>query len=223
MRLEKEEGLTEISLNFSAARQFFINGESLQANALDKAARKVMKFFSRWYQLESLYRSNDIYLPEWRTRYICYDNGGSLTSVLFAIGQAEGFVPTNISSKIKGFSSMILRIALKIIGGKKTSFIKNIHQIEEKKRLELSNENNHDDTYLQKHNDLKQLGIAPYSLPDTDFESVKNLRMNYENTDEFDEEEHSIQGRLVSSRGRGAIFFADLSDNQSKDSIGHKT
>ncbi|WP_254558626.1 hypothetical protein, partial [Salmonella enterica] len=71
----------------------------------------------------------------------------------------------------------------------KTSFIKNIHQIEEKKRLELSNENNHDDTYLQKHNDLKQLGIAPYSLPDTDFESVKNLRMNYENTDEFDEEE----------------------------------
>lgn len=212
----KEEGLTEISLNFAAARQFFINGESLQANALDKAARKVMKFFSRWYQLESLYRSNDIYLPEWRTRYICYDNGGSLTSVLFAIGQAEGFVPTNISSKIKGFFFHDYENSIENHWWEKTSFIKNIHQIEEKKRLELSNENNHDDTYLQKHNDLKQLGIAPYSLPDTDFESVKNLRMNYENTDEFDEEEHSIQGRLVSSRGRGAIFFADLSDNQSK-------
>ena len=79
----KEKEISEISLNFAAARQFFINGETLQANALDKAARTVMKFFSRWYQLESLYRSNDIYLPEWRTRYICYDNGGLFFFIKF--------------------------------------------------------------------------------------------------------------------------------------------
>ncbi|MDM5143427.1 Lysylphosphatidylglycerol biosynthesis bifunctional protein LysX [Lactococcus lactis] len=105
----------------------------MQANALDKAARTVMKFFSRWYQLESLYRSNDIYLPEWRTRYICYDNGGSLTSVLFAIGQAEGFVPTNISSKIKGFFFHDYENSIEIIGGKSHLLSKMFIRLKRKK------------------------------------------------------------------------------------------
>ncbi|CAM3125266.1 DUF2156 domain-containing protein [Lactococcus hircilactis] len=212
----KEKGLSEISLNFAAARQFFINGETLQANPLDKAARTVMKFFSRWYQLESLYRSNDIYLPEWRTRYICYDNGGSLTSVLLAIGQAEGFVPTNIASKIKHFFVRNYDQRIENVWWKKSDFIKKVHQIEEKKRLELMKENTLDDSALQKLNDLKQIGIPAFSLLDTECEAIEILRLKYENTIDFDENEHSIQGKIISLRGRGAMFFADLSDHQSK-------
>lgn len=212
----KEKEISEISLNFAAARQFFINGETLQANALDKAARTVMKFFSRWYQLESLYRSNDIYLPEWRTRYICYDNGGSLTSVLFAIGQAEGFVPTNIFFKIKSFFSRDYDPRTENRWWKKSDFIKKVHRLEENKRLELLNEAGHDDSYLKKLKDLRENGIPPFSLPDSETESVETLRNKFESVDEFDEKEYSIHGKLISLRGRGAMQFADLADNQAK-------
>ncbi|XOW23572.1 OB-fold nucleic acid binding domain-containing protein [Lactococcus lactis] len=164
----------------------------------------------------SLYRSNDIYLPEWRTRYICYDNGGSLTSVLFAIGQAEGFVPTNIFSKIKSFFSRDYDPRTENRWWKKSDFIKKVHRLEENKRLELLNEAGHDDSYLKKLNDLRENGISPFSLPDSETESVETIRNKFESVDEFDEKEYIIHGKLISLRGRGAMQFADLADNQAK-------
>lgn len=78
------------------------------------------------------------------------------------------------------------------------------------------NEAGHDDSYLKKLNDLRENGIPPFSLPDSETESVETLRNKFESVDEFDEKEYSIHGKLISLRGRGAMQFADLADNQAK-------
>ncbi|MCK5940314.1 hypothetical protein KMY58_27750, partial [Klebsiella pneumoniae] len=99
---------------------------------------------------------------------------------------------------------------------KKSDFIKKVHRLEENKRLELLNEAGHDDSYLKKLNDLRENGIPPFSFPDSETESVETLRNKFESVDEFDEKEYSIHGKLISLRGRGAMQFADLVDNQAK-------
>ena len=78
------------------------------------------------------------------------------------------------------------------------------------------NEAGHDDSYLKKLNDLRENGIPPFSFPDSETESVETLRNKFESVDEFDEKEYSIHGKLISLRGRGAMQFADLADNQAK-------
>jgi lysyl-tRNA synthetase class 2 len=53
----------------------------------------VLTFASRFWQLESLYRSNERYLPTWTPRYLCYDSSLTISRVALASGMAEGFVP----------------------------------------------------------------------------------------------------------------------------------
>ncbi len=54
---------------------------------------RVLTFASRFWQIESLYRSNARYLPRWVPRYLCYDSSLTLTRVALAAGMAEGFLP----------------------------------------------------------------------------------------------------------------------------------
>ena len=49
-------------------------------------------FASRWWQLESLYKSNEKYEPDWVPRYLLFERSGDLPRVGIAAGSAEGFV-----------------------------------------------------------------------------------------------------------------------------------
>ena len=53
----------------------------------------MLSMASRFWQLESLYRSNAKYLPEWVPRFLCYDSSLTLTRTVIASGMAEGFLP----------------------------------------------------------------------------------------------------------------------------------
>ena len=52
----------------------------------------MLVFFSRWWQLEALYRSNVKYQPEWEPRFLCFEDNRELPRVGFASAIAEGFV-----------------------------------------------------------------------------------------------------------------------------------
>lgn len=209
----KDNGISEISLNFAAARHFFLNGESIEANIFDKTLRKVMKFFSQWYQLESLYISNDIYLPEWRTRYICYDRG-ALTSVLFAIGQAEGFVPKDITSQIKRIVSSHSNASnVNKKWWENSDFIKDVHVINETKKAEKKVKATDSEMRLNNLVELENIGIHPFSSPEKNVESVGNVQKKYENMQQFDDNTHYLRGKIKKVRTRGAISFADIIDN----------
>ncbi len=81
-----------VSLNFAVLRGVFAEGERIGAGPVVRAIRGVLLFFSRWWQLESLYLSNEKYAPDWVPRYLMYEKTGDLLRVSIAAGIAEGFV-----------------------------------------------------------------------------------------------------------------------------------
>ncbi len=87
-------GVRAISLNFAMFRGVFGAAERVGSGPFVRLSSRVLTFASRFWQIESLYRSNARYLPRWTPRYLCYDTGLTLTRVAVAAGSAEGFLPS---------------------------------------------------------------------------------------------------------------------------------
>jgi lysyl-tRNA synthetase, class II len=85
-------GVTRISLNFAMFRSAFEQGAQLGAGPIARLWRGLLVFFSRWWQLETLYRSNMKYQPEWVPRYACYEDARLVPRVGVASVIAEGFL-----------------------------------------------------------------------------------------------------------------------------------
>jgi lysyl-tRNA synthetase class 2 len=85
-------GITRISLNFAMFRSAFEQGAQLGAGPIARLWRGLLLFFSRWWQLETLYRSNMKYQPEWVPRYSCYEDARLIPRVGVASAMAEGFL-----------------------------------------------------------------------------------------------------------------------------------
>ncbi|QNA73561.1 bifunctional lysylphosphatidylglycerol synthetase/lysine--tRNA ligase LysX [Streptomyces sp. So13.3] len=85
-------GIRQISLNFAVFRSVFEEGARIGAGPVLRLWRRLLLFFSRWWQLEALYRSNVKYQPEWYPRFLCYSEAKDLARIGLASGIAEGFV-----------------------------------------------------------------------------------------------------------------------------------
>lgn len=85
-------GVARISLNFAMFRAAFEQGAQLGAGPVARLWRGLLRFFSRWWQLETLYRSNMKYLPQWVPRYACYADARLIPRVGVASVIAEGFL-----------------------------------------------------------------------------------------------------------------------------------
>ncbi|GGI98609.1 bifunctional lysylphosphatidylglycerol synthetase/lysine--tRNA ligase LysX [Streptomyces brasiliensis] len=85
-------GVRRVSLNFAVFRSVFEEGARIGAGPVLRLWRRLLLFFSRWWQLEALYRSNAKYHPEWYPRFLCYGDAASLARIGLASGIAEGFV-----------------------------------------------------------------------------------------------------------------------------------
>lgn len=85
-------GITQISLNFAAFRAFFEHGPQIGAGPVMRLCYSVLMFFSRFFQMESLYRSNAKYLPDWKPRYLCFEDTRMIPRVGLAAIVTEGFV-----------------------------------------------------------------------------------------------------------------------------------
>src|ERR1700754_3579885 len=85
-------GVTRISLNFAMFRSAFEQGAQLGAGPVARLWRALLVFFSRWWQLETLYRSNMKYQPLWVPRYACYEDARLVPRVGVASVIAEGFL-----------------------------------------------------------------------------------------------------------------------------------
>jgi lysyl-tRNA synthetase class 2 len=85
-------GVTKVSLNFSAFRSVFARGQRLGAGPMLRAWRAVLIWFSRFAQIEGLYRANVKYRPEWVPRYLVYGDATDLPRVATAVLRAEALV-----------------------------------------------------------------------------------------------------------------------------------
>ncbi|MFF9765869.1 bifunctional lysylphosphatidylglycerol synthetase/lysine--tRNA ligase LysX [Streptomyces sp. NPDC014636] len=95
-------GVHRISLNFAVFRSVFEEGARIGAGPVLRLWRRLLLFFSRWWQLEALYRSNAKYHPEWYPRFICYGDTAALARIGLASGIAEGFVSVPSLHKLWG-------------------------------------------------------------------------------------------------------------------------
>ncbi|WP_459179232.1 phosphatidylglycerol lysyltransferase domain-containing protein [Streptomyces sp.] len=87
-----EVGVTQISLNFAMFRSVFERGAKLGAGPVLRVWRSLLTFFSRWWQIESLYRANAKYRPIWEPRYLLFEKSGELPRIGIASARAEGFI-----------------------------------------------------------------------------------------------------------------------------------
>ncbi|MFF5443531.1 phosphatidylglycerol lysyltransferase domain-containing protein [Streptomyces sp. NPDC012888] len=87
-----EIGVTQVSLNFAMFRSVFERGSRLGAGPVLRLWRSLLSFFSRWWQIESLYRANAKYRPIWEPRFMLFEKSSDLLRIGIAAGRAEGFL-----------------------------------------------------------------------------------------------------------------------------------
>lgn len=92
-------GVTRISLNFAMFRSVFERGAQLGAGPVLRLWRSMLSFFSRWWQIESLYRANAKYRPRWEPRFILFAKSSELPRIGIASARAEGFLDISFRSR----------------------------------------------------------------------------------------------------------------------------
>ncbi|MDH2416486.1 phosphatidylglycerol lysyltransferase domain-containing protein [Nocardioides sp. CER19] len=85
-------GVARVSLNFAVFRHVFARGERLGAGPVLRLWRAILVQASRFWQIESLYRANAKFQPEWVPRFVCFRAVGDLPSVSVAVLRAEAFL-----------------------------------------------------------------------------------------------------------------------------------
>ena len=88
----RENGITHISLNFAAFRSLFERADKISAGPITRTTRNLIRFASNWFQIESLYRFNAKFQPEWQTRYVIYPKASDLVRVGYSALRAEKFI-----------------------------------------------------------------------------------------------------------------------------------
>ncbi|WNC03117.1 phosphatidylglycerol lysyltransferase domain-containing protein [Streptomyces sp. CGMCC 4.7035] len=88
----RELGVERVSLNFAMFRAVFERGSRLGAGPVLRLWRSVLTFFSRWWQIESLYRANAKYRPVWEPRFLLFEKSADIPRIGIASARAEGFL-----------------------------------------------------------------------------------------------------------------------------------
>ncbi len=87
-----ELSVSRISLNFAVFRDALERGERIGAGPILRAWRWTLVFASRWWQIETLYRFNVKFRPEWEPRFLSYPATRDLPRIAVAALEAEAFI-----------------------------------------------------------------------------------------------------------------------------------
>ena len=193
-------GVQRVSLNFAMFRAVFEEGGRIGAGPVLRTWRAVLSLASRFFQLESLYRSNAKYGPEWLPRYLCFTRARHLPRVSVAAGVAEGFVP-NLRSLFRRGSSRALRHE-----SADTSFAAAVAEIDEIK-VEPRQVRRPEQVRVRiaKLDRLRAHGIDPYPVDYPRDHSLAQARERFGET-------VSVTGRVVALRELGGLCFARVRD-----------
>ncbi len=97
----KENKIENISLNFAAFRSLFERAEKISAGPITRGSRNLIRLFSNFFQVESLYRFNAKFDPEWQTRYLVYPKATDVAKIGWAAIRAEQFIGSFRSKSLK--------------------------------------------------------------------------------------------------------------------------
>jgi len=202
-------GVDRVSLNFAVFRAVFEEGARIGAGPVLRLWRKVLLFFSRWWQLESLYRSNAKYQPHWQPRYLCYGERRELARVGIASAVAEGFIaipgtPGPALDALPPDAGERARDAEEIDAEQSaTEAVHNGHKAPEQMRVRLA-----------KRERLIAAGVDPYPVgyPRTDTCATVAAAHPDLPPDTRTGDRVGIAGRVMLVRDHGGVVFATLRD-----------
>jgi lysyl-tRNA synthetase, class II len=87
-----ELGIKRVSLNFAVFRAALERGERIGAGPVLRAWRGFLLFLSRWFQIESLYKFNAKFCPEWVPRFLVFPGTRDALRIGIASLEAEAFL-----------------------------------------------------------------------------------------------------------------------------------
>jgi lysyl-tRNA synthetase, class II len=92
LKAAPEMGIERVSLNFAVFRSAMERGGKLGAGPVLRLWRSFLVFVSRWFQIESLYRFNAKFSPDWEPRFVCYPTVRDVPRIAIAALEAEAFI-----------------------------------------------------------------------------------------------------------------------------------
>ncbi len=198
-------GAQRISLNFAMFRAVFSDGERIGAGPVLRAWRGVLSMASRFFQLESLYRSNTKYGPEWEPRFLCYSSARRLPRVGIVAGALEGFVPT-------GRSARALRLETVT-----DEFVEETKRIDENAAQPAPKTVRRPDQVrvrIAKLDRLRENGIDPYPVGFAREDLLGDVVKKFGGLAADDHTGHRVRlaGRVLAMRNLGGLCFARVKD-----------
>jgi len=85
-------GVKRISLNFAVFRAALERGERIGAGPVLRLWRNFLLFLSRWFQIESLYKFNAKFNPQWVPRFLVFPGTRDAPRIGLAALEAEAFL-----------------------------------------------------------------------------------------------------------------------------------
>ena len=204
-------GVTRISLNFAMFRSAFEEGAQLGAGPVARLWRALLVFFSRWWQLETLYRSNMKYMPEWVPRFACYEDARLIPRVGIASVIAEGFLVLPFSRRSEQHTGQHISAPANLVNSGRLQHDGSapdltgleidgpgddvVHRLPEQVRVRMA-----------KLKTLQDNGIDAYPVGSPPSHTVALA------LETSGEETVSVSGRILRIRDYGSVLFADLRD-----------
>ena len=210
-------GIGRVSLNFAMFREAFERGAELGAGPIARLWRQALLLASRNWQLESLYRSNAKYQPEWQPRYICFEYTSDLPRVGTAAGSAEGFLTRPSLAMLSRHGKEPAAGSLERAGEEYVAEVTaNIPAEPDALAEALAIEGLPEQVKVrrEKLDRLRQEGIDPYPVT---FPRTHTLAQVRAEAGELPPDSHtgrrvSVAGRVILSRDGGKLCFATLRD-----------
>ncbi|WP_197717884.1 bifunctional lysylphosphatidylglycerol synthetase/lysine--tRNA ligase LysX [Mycobacterium basiliense] len=206
-------GISRISLNFAMFRSAFEQGAQLGAGPVARLWRWLLIFFSRWWQIETLYRSNQKYHPQWVPRYACYDDARVIPKVGVASVIAEGFLVLPFSRRKKNHTGHHPAVPERLAASGL------LHPDGSAPDVNLLQNATHIDGHggrrrlpeqvrvrLDKLKKLQYNGIEAYPVGKPPSHTVVQA------VDADDQDTLSVSGRILRIRNYGGVLFAHLRD-----------
>ncbi|RDH75485.1 bifunctional lysylphosphatidylglycerol synthetase/lysine--tRNA ligase LysX [Mycolicibacterium moriokaense] len=211
--LQQSEGIgvSRVSLNFAMFRSAFEQGAQLGAGPIARLWRALLVFFSRWWQLETLYRSNMKYKPEWVPRYACYEDARLVPRVGVASVIAEGFLVLPFSRRDEQHTGQHIAAPENLLA---TGLLHHDGTAPDLEELQADLPENGDAARLPeqvrvrmaKLKELQDRGVDAYPVGKVPSHTVAQA------TDAVDGSAVTVAGRVLRIRDYGGVLFAALRD-----------
>ena len=193
-------GVNRVSLNFAMFRSAFEEGSRLGAGPVARLWRALLVFFSRWWQLETLYRSNMKYQPEWVPRFACYEDTRLIPRVGVASVIAEGFLVLPFSRRAKQHTGQHSAVPHQIAEIASADEVAPADEVAEQRMPEQVR------VRMAKLRALQEQGVDPYPVGSPPTHTVAAAVAAADGTPVV------VAGRVLRTRDYGGVMFATLRD-----------